>query len=346
MKRGCYIAKTDALALQTFAVLMMVFHHLFGFPKRIQETYIAVFNFPFLHIENIVAYYSRLCIAIFAFCSGYGMMKKAVLDNAGTVHAAVSAGKQIAKFYSRFWMVFFVFVPYGIFSGVYTFDAVEFCKNLIGLSDSYNKEWWYIVYYIRFLILFPFVQFFLKKIDNRNWKIVWSTLYIFTAALITLFQTKIQTNSFVTYLLCFLGGIICLYSGMFEIIAEKSKKNLILTISTWLVFVLALIIRLLMVSNTLYDYLFVPFIVYGFVQIIHLKFVCTTALKVLTFIGSYSGYIWLVHTFFAYYYFQHITFLPKLSILIFAWCVLLSLITGVCLEKARKILLTQIRRIF
>ena len=52
----------------------------------------------------------------------------------------------------------------------------------------------------------------------------------------------------------------------------------------------------------------------------------------LKFIGKYSTYIWLTHTFFGYYYFQKLTFFPEYSWLIFLWCLVLSIVTGMVLE--------------
>ena len=64
------------------------------------------------------------------------------------------------------------------------------------------------------------------------------------------------------------------------------------------------------------------------------------------FLGKYSTFIWLSHTFWIYYYFQPVVLLPRYSILIYLWSVLLSLLTamalswiyGRCVEKGvRKI---------
>jgi len=45
-----------------------------------------------------------------------------------------------------------------------------------------------------------------------------------------------------------------------------------------------------------------------------------------------TTYIWLVHTFFTYYYFQSFTYAPQYSTLIFIWCMILSTVTGIALD--------------
>lgn len=62
--------------IQGIAVTLMVIHHLLGFPERISVQYYHVLDFSFFHFETMLGYFGRICIAIFAFNSGYGIMKK------------------------------------------------------------------------------------------------------------------------------------------------------------------------------------------------------------------------------------------------------------------------------
>lgn len=55
--------------------------------------------------------------------------------------------------------------------------------------------------------------------------------------------------------------------------------------------------------------------------------------KMLSLFGKYSVYIWLVHTFFAYYYFQNIILIPRYSLLIYVWLFLLSFGVAIILDK-------------
>lgn len=81
--------------LQGFAVSLMVWHHLFGFPERVNVPYILVFDSLF-HIETLASYFGRICIAVFAFCSGYGMEKKALSEeNKGLTSIAKNYGYTI-----------------------------------------------------------------------------------------------------------------------------------------------------------------------------------------------------------------------------------------------------------
>lgn len=82
ISRGTFISQQDAVMLQGFAVSLMVWHHLFGFPERISAPYVLVFDFLF-HIETLASYFGRICISVFAFCSGYGMQIKTLSTGGG-----------------------------------------------------------------------------------------------------------------------------------------------------------------------------------------------------------------------------------------------------------------------
>ena len=59
--KGEFISKSDAVIIQSVAVMLMVWHHLFGFPDRINVPYMLLFD-SFFHIETILSYFG-LCKA-------------------------------------------------------------------------------------------------------------------------------------------------------------------------------------------------------------------------------------------------------------------------------------------
>ena len=85
------------------------------------------------------------------------------------------------------------------------------------------------------------------------------------------------------------------------------------------------------ISNQL-DFFFIPF--FCFFTLIFAKSAFFERLlnRGIGFIGKYSTYIWLTHTFFAYYYFQSFTYFPKYSILIFLLCMIMTMVVGIAFE--------------
>ena len=112
-----FISKNDSACLYGIAILLMVFHHCFCIPSRLGENYISVLGDYAL--EARIAWIGKLCVAIFTFVSGYAFSIKSeenqqitVMDRLLTDYR-ISAS-QLIKFYSKFWLVFLVFVPIGI----------------------------------------------------------------------------------------------------------------------------------------------------------------------------------------------------------------------------------------
>ena len=72
MKQG--LSRDDSLAVKGIAVLMLLFHHLYCSTGRFDGY--AVSFFPFSE-ESIVelALLFKNCVSIFAFISGYGLLK-------------------------------------------------------------------------------------------------------------------------------------------------------------------------------------------------------------------------------------------------------------------------------
>ena len=144
-----YLDRDDSAALQGIAVILMVFHHLFGFPERISVPYRLIF----LSLESMLSYFGRICIPMLAFLSGYGFarkldLKQAAGEKVSLITSYETIGKSLLSFFARYWLAFFTFVTYGLIAGVYSFDLKSYLKSMVGLNSSYNQEWWYTTVYL------------------------------------------------------------------------------------------------------------------------------------------------------------------------------------------------------
>ena len=319
------------------AAMLMVFHHLFGFPDRVNVPFVMLFDFSFLHVETILSYWGRICISMFAFCSGYGLCKLAFQNIYEKKNLIVSGYQmvisQLKKFYPRLWLVCFIFIPLGYLMGVYQFNAIIFLKSLIGISSFYNAEWWYTAYYLRFLLLFPILYSILVWVYKQSKKC--STLIVFTAIFaITVFYILLPEKGFWSTFLCFLMGMVVvafdLFEMLYQLLLKLGKWQYILSVTVGL---LAVFARIVLKINCDYDYIVTPILIFCILVIMKSK-LCSKYIKPpLTKLGKYSTYIWLTHTFFVYYYFQKLTYAPRYSTLIFIWCLFLSIASGILMEK-------------
>lgn len=349
MNRGDYISKQEAILLQGIGAMFMVYHHLFGFPERIAAPYVIVSDFGFLHIGTMLSYFGRICISIFAFVSGYGMCKMGYQRLLGKPNVLLNGYKmvltQLKKFYSRFWLVCLVFIPIGYLMKIYSFEPWILVKSLLGLSNAYNKEWWYAGTYIRFLLYFPILFFaisLIEHLDKRKSTIILAVIGISGTLGYLLFGWAEKWS--VSF--CFFSGMLVIALGLFEragawldilgkwkyAIAFSGAGGVSLT-------------RFVFEHNCDEDFLFTPLFLFFILVLLKSDFCKRTFNKAIAFVGRYSTYVWLTHTFFGYYYFQRLTFAPYYSTLIFIWCLLLCVSTGFIAERVLSFMKRKIERL-
>ena len=341
-EKGAFISKSEAAILQAVAVMLMVWHHLFGFPDRINVPYVLVFDRLF-HIETIMGYFGRICVAVFAFVSGYGMRKKAVNSGKTKLLSGYhSIASQLLKSFSRYWAVFCLFIPIGFLLKVYPVDGIRFLKGLLGNGVGYNGEWWYVDYYIRLLLLFPVVTLLADVIQRY---VPFLVHILIAAAIVTVafFAERIPNYGFVTVLLCFAQGMYFVDNRLFETLYQLFLNKSWFRLGTGSVlFGVVFILRFFGTP----DFLLVALFVFSVMLMLKADFVIRYINPVLRFVGKYSTYIWLAHTFFGYYFFQRLTFMPRYSWLIFLWCMVLSIASGIVLEGMLTLICKSVRKMF
>lgn len=75
-----------------------------------------------------------------------------------------------------------------------------------------------------------------------------------------------------------------------------------------------------------------PILIYLFINVLNIMSKDIHLNRILIIFGENSLFIWLIHTFYLYYYFQNIILLPKYSLFIYLLLVLISLITAIILN--------------
>lgn len=328
-EKGAFISKSEAVMLQAVAVMLMVWHHLFGFPDRIAESCVLILD-RFFTLETFLAYFGGICIVVFAFSSGYGMRKKMVtsLVKTGIVKNYQTVLLQLLKFFSRYWIVFFVFIPIGFLLKVYPVNIFHFIKGILGNAFIYNEEWWYVAYYVRFLLLFPLLALLMDFLQKYV-PILLHILMVTVIAILLFLPESLPGYKFMTTLVCFAQGMYFVDSKVFETLYRPFSKT------PWLRLVAGItLFGAVFVLNMKFlpGYVVVAPFVFSVMLICKTEFLMRWLRPVLLFVGKYSTYIWLTHTFFAYYYFQKLTFAPRYSWLVFPWCMALSIASGMVLE--------------
>lgn len=333
-KQERFIKKKDSAVIYAVAALLMICHHLYGFPERFSVSMIPAVNTSIGRSAMYLGYYAKICVALYAFVSGYGMLtkwntehfKQHMTQKKIWLSAIRQSAGQAVKFYTRYWLVLCVFLLLGIILGKRSFYFPEFIKNMVGISSSYNAECWYVLTYIVMLILFPFLLWVMKISEKRVIKI------IFTIAVSILMLLLLQRNvQHMTYIICFWAGMLLAEWKVLECLPKWNGvlnlfiAGICIVVSIGLKFTVSIDHRL--------DFLSLIPLIYGIVILNHNSMIPDKLKSGFEKIGKYSIYIWLIHTFFLYYYFQNLLLKLQYSIVIYGVTLIISLICGYFIDK-------------
>ena len=311
------------------AICLMFAHHLYYFGDRLinGNTYIPLI--PFLNVEFRIGTFGSICVSMFLFLSGYGMYSSYL--NSKEKIAIKYSLKKLKDFYFIYWLYFIIFVPIGIFFFEdvtawnssklrYSAEPLIFLKNFIGWSYTYNGEWWFIkMFLILLLILFP-IYVFLAERDI--FLIIFTSLFLF---FLSFEISPYGSLGFIFWQTSLAVGIIFSKMKLFssKLIEELDGYG---WIRVFLALLLCFILRFKLHRD--YDFLIAPFFIYFSIRALEMMKIS----KVFAYLGKYSFPLWLIHSFFCYYYFQDIIYFPKWSPLVFALLTVSSLLSVLVIE--------------
>ena len=188
-------------------------------------------------------------------------------------------------------------------------DLQSLVKGILLGQGGYCVEWWYIFQYLKFQCVFPFLELLTYELlDKRNWKaLVISCVLVCLAAGLAAGKTTVRTV--LRYMITHgISAYMCIYVtafliGRFRIFERimKLPQKLYLTVA-----VVCILVRWGYVtdaSQSNIDVFITPFLIFGLIGILRSL---ERTVQLLQFFGRHSTYMWLIHTFWIYYYWQRI----------------------------------------
>jgi hypothetical protein len=295
-------------------------------------------------VEQILAWFCKLCVAIYAFISGYGMSRifKKKFDARSSLSeylkgSYLAVGKYLLRFLKKYWLVFILFIPLGFaFGALGEFNAKDFLLCFTGVRTHYNGEWWYVRQYIFMIVLLPalhlFFDFFLCK-NRRNWK-VFLVGVLMAAAYIGLYYF-LSANKI--YTIIFAIGYVCARFNVFEFLNKFLVGKLKYLVGI-VIIIGCMVVRMILANEAAYnrvDVFVAPLFVFAVYLLTQKENIVN---KGLAWLGKYSVYMWLTHTFYCYYYFQNIITFSKISTVMYIELFVVSLLTAMALSAIEKLL--------
>lgn len=340
--------RSDTKVIKGVAILLMLYHHLFAFPKRISET---IEYQPLCMMEGqtssyLMGVFGKLCVALFLFLGGYGLY----ISCKGKEHITILTKNKVIKLYTVYWLVMAAFLPVWIMKTGEENVAIEtFFGNLSGLKTTYNGEWWFFTPYVLLLLSYPLI----KKFHERKQSTPLGDMIF--VILLSVFVYKIlpdivklpvldgfagsfgwsklkevlqQLPSF------FMGGIFAKYD-ILSYVKKNYGNNTINSILALLAVIILFWSRRFMGME--FDCVIAPGFVVAVIIFLQLK-PMAFLYRFFQIIGNESTFIWLTHSFYCYDLCQEFIFMPKYSILIVLLLLAVSYGTAVVLKKGYKLL--------
>lgn len=147
--------KSASIRTKGAAILLMLTHHLFAFPKWILPGNefsggVLIQGRP---LAAYIGEFGKICVAIYALLTGIAMYYiyrgGALKDGYGRTL------KRLPRFYAGYWAALLLLAPILAAAGSVSFDAQEILLNLAGVKVSYCSFAWYVRFYVATVLLFP-----------------------------------------------------------------------------------------------------------------------------------------------------------------------------------------------
>ena len=351
--------KEHTMQMKGIAIIILLFHHCFLNAQRWATVpyeklattkgwgYYPISFAPFSsHTIQYLASFSKICVAMFVFMTGYGMWvsyesqkKKTTMSN--------YIKKRMVTLMTGFLIIFVVTeilaIPTGRFIEVYGHDfrsVVYMIIDALGLAKLLGTPlfcltWWYMSLAIVLIMIFPFVHSIMGK---YQWVVVVASIIVPRACGFG------QSTDLFRYLLAYTLGMYFAQHDLLARIKEKfMEQNVAGKLLSLIVSLIGLAVIIKCRQNAWIGWKYLDFwdgfaamymIVLSYIYILNGKWI----VKGLGFLGKHSMNIFLIHSFYRDVFFHKFTYSFYYAWLDYIVLMAISLVTSIVLEWFKKLI--------
>lgn len=351
--------KEHTMQMKGIAIIILLFHHCFLNAQRWATVpyeklattkgwgYYPISFAPFSsHTIQYLASFSKICVAMFVFMTGYGMWvsyesqkKKTTMSN--------YIKKRMVTLMTGFLIIFVVTeilaIPTGRFIEVYGHDfrsVVYMIIDALGLAKLLGTPlfcltWWYMSLAIVLIMIFPFVHSIMEK---YQWIVVVASIIVPRACGFG------QSTDLFRYLLAYTLGMYFAQHDLLARIKEKfMEQNGVGKLLSLIVSLIGLAVIIKCRQNAWIGWKYLDFwdgfaamyvIVLSYIYILNGKWI----VKGLGFLGKHSMNIFLIHSFYRDVFFHKFTYSFYYAWLDYIVLMAISLVTSIVLEWFKKLI--------
>lgn len=351
--------KEHTMQMKGIAIIILLFHHCFLNAQRWATVpyeklattkgwgYYPISFAPFSsHTIQYLASFSKICVAMFVFMTGYGMWvsyesqkKKTTMSN--------YIKKRMVTLMTGFLIIFVVTeilaIPTGRFIEVYGHDfrsVVYMIIDALGLAKLLGTPlfcltWWYMSLAIVLIMIFPFVHSIMEK---YQWVVVVASIIVPRVCGFG------QSTDLFRYLLAYTLGMYFAQHDLLARIKEKfMEQNVAGKLLSLIVSLIGLAVIIKCRQNAWIGWKYLDFwdgfaamyvIVNSYIYILNGKWI----VKGLGFLGKHSMNIFLIHSFYRDVFFHEFTYSFYYAWLDYIVLMAISLVTSIVLEWFKKLI--------
>ena len=351
--------KEHTMQMKGIAIIILLFHHCFLNAQRWATVpyeklattkgwgYYPISFAPFSsHTIQYLASFSKICVAMFVFMTGYGMWvsyesqkKKTTMSN--------YIKKRMVTLMTGFLIIFVVTevlaIPTGRFIEVYGHDfrsVVYMIIDALGLAKLLGTPlfcltWWYMSLAIVLIMIFPFVH---SIMEIYQWVVVVASIIVPRACGFG------QSTDLFRYLLAYTLGMYFAQHDLLARIKEKfMEQNVVGKLLSLIVSLIGLAVIIKCRQNAWIGWKYLDFwdgfaamyvIVLSYIYILNGKWI----VKGLGFLGKHSMNIFLIHSFYRDVFFHKFTYSFYYAWLDYIVLMAISLVTSIVLEWFKKLI--------
>lgn len=351
--------KEHTMQMKGIAIIILLFHHCFLNAQRWATVpyeklattkgwgYYPISFAPFSsHTIQYLASFSKICVAMFVFMTGYGMWvsyesqkKKTTMSN--------YIKKRMVTLMTGFLIIFVVTeilaIPTGRFIEVYGHDfrsVVYMIIDALGLAKLLGTPlfcltWWYMSLAIVLIMIFPFIHSIMEK---YQWVVVVASIIVPRACGFG------QSTDLFRYLLAYTLGMYFAQHDLLARIKEKfMEQNVAGKLLSLIVSLIGLAVIIKCRQNAWIGWKYLDFwdgfaamyvIVNSYIYILNGKWI----VKGLGFLGKHSMNIFLIHSFYRDVFFHEFTYSFYYAWLDYIVLMAISLVTSIVLEWFKKLI--------
>ena len=327
--------KRDTKILKGIAICLMLCHHLFTFPERLDG--VGFVSAPFINgmsFAMCMGQFGKLCVALFTLLGGYG----AYLSCTRTGGEERFTARHLRSLYGAYWRVFVLAVPISLLlrqaHGSPFMEDLIYC--FLGLRFTYCNEWWFITPFALLTVGFPLVRRFAdRKNVSPEGSFLWliggnAVIYyvlprvmelpLLSAFAGTVFWTELYTT--LTLLPAYAMGVLIAKYGLLSAAKALCARRRGLCCAAAVV-VLAALIYIHPFNWLAYDFINAAVFIPCALALLSTRLGAFIA-PVLERLGEESTSMWLIHALLCYHWCQKLIYAPKYAPLIFLWLLALS----------------------